>query len=1312
MANGQNIQNDFEVSYFDIKKGPWARVYDMHKDHNNFLWLATSLGLYRFDGREYKRYAKDSRKANTLPNNLIYTVCEDNYNRLWVAGFDFDLAYLDRSTDTFNKVYLDGFQEMGGHVFDIILGAEDQLLLLTRGAGLVEFANFGKPNNLLKYHFKELSFFSAKIDDEGKIWIGTNQGVYSITNPNDIEGTFKKELDFEGAIHSIEIYQDKILLGVTTGFYIYNLDTLKLKEIALPFYQNSPGIVRNGIAHVKDNKFWISIACKILEFDAGPETFMDNITTKSNNLPFAGYGTLLNFGNNQVISVFRKGLYLFDLNPPVFGNIGIYDLNDESTEWGSVLSILGDSGDLWYGKFEGGLSLRRDGKEYFFSLDDVHGKQQKGYPQVVCLAKDSIRNRIWFGGNFGLGYIDLDSFDPELPKLHIFSLSSKGMYYFPVYRISCIQADSNGMIWVGTSGQGIYNILELENGSFKINHLKATSQSIKNKLTNYPTSLLVNDKDLWVGTVGGGLLNLEVSPEYKSAEIVGHYTKSEDVQSICSDFILDMGLDVQGDLWISTFGGLSKYLGEGKFDSWIDVPNVSNPVFPSLLSDNQNNIWLTTYGEGLIKYNPKTDNFQQYGTTEGIKNFDWSSGKFKSDEGQLYFAGDFGVTYFDPEKVDAFVTEKNIYLSDIKGGVDNDQWGLNNFEQSPQFNLRYDEFPLQLHFSTLGYSAEELENLYYRIIPGNDGWSKMVGTDLQLIDLPAGKYSLEVSGSNFQGLWDKPPFMMQLDVTGPWWSSNWAKVVYLLLIVFSIFWLYRFLLSRKLALEESRKLKEVNDSMAHFYSGITHDFRTPITVILGITKYLKEIIPKTHTSNLNLIEKNASNLVHMVDNIIELSRNEKGVMDQQMIQGDIVPYILYLSSSYQTLAELKHINFEIEIRQQSIVMDFDRNYIKSILGNLLSNAIKFTPNGGKISLVVTRKANDLKIIITDSGIGVPLAEQNKIFEKYYQSKSASKISEKGSGIGLSLTKQYVEILKGTIKLESLPDVGTKVELSIPVHNLAEYSQDPLEAIEIVEQHKNENLKQFQELDRQKPNILVVEDHEDVRGYLRLILNKVYDVITAIDGEEGVELATTYIPDLIICDVMLPDIDGFQVTENLKSSTKTDHIPIVMLTAKAGHASKLNGFHKGADAYLTKPFDEKELFAVIEGLIKTRECLESKAAGLIPSQKNGYSESSQLNFVEEVNQTLIDNYQNSQFGPKELAEHLAMSDSQLYRKIKSAFKVSPVQYIRSFRLKRAKILLGNTNKSITEISYEVGFNDASYFSKVFKNEYGETPTKFQ
>lgn len=1311
LATSQNIQNDFEVSYFDIKKGPWARVYDMCKDHNNFLWLATSLGLYRFDGREYKRYAKDSRKANTLPNNLIYTVCEDNYNRLWVAGFDFDLAYLDRSTDTFTEVGLDGFQELGGHVFDIILGAEDQLLLLTRGAGLVEFANFGKPNNLLKYHCKDLIFFSAKIDGHGKIWLGTNQGVYSISNPNDIEGTFKKELELEGEIHSIEIYKNKLLLGTNLGFYMYNLDTSKLKEIELPFYQNSPGIVRNGIVPVEGSKFWISIACKILEFDAGPETFKDNITTTNNNLPFAGYGTLLNFGNNQIISVFRKGLYLFDLNPSTFGNIGIYDLNDEASEWGAVLSIFGDSGDLWYGKFEGGLCLRRDGKEYYCSLDGVHGKQQKGYPQVLCFAKDSIRNKIWYGGNFGLGYIDLDTFDPEFPKLNTFSGASKEWSLLGINRISCIQVDTNGMVWIGASGHGIYNIFEMENGSFEVNHLEATSQSIKNKLTNYPTSLLVNGKSLWVGTVGGGLLSLEVSSDNKSAEMLGHYTKSLDPQSICSDFIMDIVLDSQGDLWVSTFGGLSKYLGHGKFKSWQEIPNVSNPVFLSLLSDNQNNIWLTTYGEGLIKYNPKTDEFQQYGATEGIKNYDWSKGRFKGEDGRLYFAGDYGVTYFNPEDIDAFISKKRIYLSDIKGRKSDEQWALGT-ELSPQINLIHDQFPLQLHFSTLGYSTEELENLYYRITPGNDNWSKMVGTDLQLIDLPAGTYALEVNGGNYQGLWDKTPFAVQLDVTGPWWSSSLAKIIYLSLIIFGILLLYRFLLSRKLALEESRRLKEVNDSMTHFYSGITHDFRTPITVILGITNYLKGEIPKTYSPNLSLIEKSASNLVQMVDNIIELSRNEKGLMSQQMIQADIIAYILYLSSSYQTLAELKHINFNIDVKEEFVVMDFDKNYIKGILGNLLSNAIKFTPNGGKISLVVGREVGNLNITITDSGIGVPLEEQNRIFEKYYQSKNASKISEKGSGIGLSLTKQYVEILKGTIKLESLPDVGTKVELSIPIHNNAEYLQDFLECNREVDKDRNENLTQFQELDKQKPNILVIEDHEDVRTYLRLLLKDIYDVIMATNGEEGIELANTYVPELILCDVMLPDIDGFQVTENLKLGSKTDHIPIVMLTAKAGHASKLNGFHKGADAYLTKPFDEKELFAVIEGLLKTRECLENKSVGLTSSIKNGHLENSHLQFVEEVNQTLFSNYQDTKFGPKELAEHLAMSDSQLYRKIKAAFKVSPVQYIRSYRLKQAKALLGNTNKTITEISYEVGFNDASYFSKVFKSEYGQTPTKFQ
>ncbi len=525
-----------------------------------------------------------------------------------------------------------------------------------------------------------------------------------------------------------------------------------------------------------------------------------------------------------------------------------------------------------------------------------------------------------------------------------------------------------------------------------------------------------------------------------------------------------------------------------------------------------------------------------------------------------------------------------------------------------------------------------------------------------------------------------------------------------------------------MAVSENLRLKEVNQLKSSLYTNITHEFRTPLTVILGMADSLKSTLEKEELGStrksLQMIKRNGNNLLRLVNEMLDLAKLESGNMEMQPVRADVVPFIKYLCESFQSMAKASQIDLTVYSEIDELVMDFDANKMTTIISNLLSNAIKFTRSGGKIVVHLKKIAKTSEdhffMRVQDSGAGITEEAIPRIFDRFYQADGSSSRKGEGSGIGLALTKEFTELMGGTIEVNSSVGKGSEFNVQIPITNNAPKMVDVRPSTVLALYDESEIPIPFEEAmesDIQLPLLLIIEDNFDVAHYLKTCLQGKYEILHAADGIIGIETAFEKVPDIVICDVMMPGKDGYEVCATLKTDERTDHIPIIMLTAKVTVEDRITGLAHGADAYLAKPFNKVELFTRLNQLILLRkkmiQKLEQDGFGQFLKVK---AENSEAKFLKRTVKIIHEEMSDHSFGSRHLARKLLLSESQIYRKLKAITGKSTAIFIRSVRLQRAKELIQTTKSTISEIAYDIGFNDPSWFSRAFKEEFGFSPSE--
>ncbi|SOE22141.1 Signal transduction histidine kinase [Spirosomataceae bacterium TFI 002] len=791
--------------------------------------------------------------------------------------------------------------------------------------------------------------------------------------------------------------------------------------------------------------------------------------------------------------------------------------------------------------------------------------------------------------------------------------------------------------------------------------------------------------------------------------------------------IKSLELDRGEILWLATDEGLVKYdLLKGTYKIYTTKDGLCSNFTIGILSEADSCLWIST-NNGLTRFSKSNERFINFFEEEGIAKNEFNRRSFyKAKNGKMFFGGVKGVTSFFPKEVmEKYQTSQKLktvnlasysYYDSHKDSTFSNYFvsDVQSFEMESYFNN------YTFTFSTLDFREENSLRYRYMLEGFDNSWSEpQKNASITFNSLPAGNYTLRIKAIDINNRALSSDLILSIKIYPPWYWSWWAILIYIAIGLLLLAYLFKYFkknLENKqatvLKLKEAEQAKVLENFKSRFFTNITHEFRTPLTVILGMADNLKANLRSEDQHTLSLLEANSQKLLLFVNQLLDLSKLENASYEIALIQGDIVKHSKEVLESFAYhLANSSKKRFAFESSSNELIMDFDRDIIQKALINLVGNAFKFTQEGDEITVKLKQKENFLLITISDTGTGINTDKIPFIFDRFYQAGKNENVrpSRVGSGVGLAHTQELITLLNGTIEVKSSIGKGTSFIIKLPIQNNASFVKKGFISPQIkpAQEIAKSTFEVFEE-DSQKKNLLIVEDDADLAQYLTSILNPIYNIQVARNGQEGVNLALANIPDLIISDVMMPIKDGFELCDELKNNILTSHIPLTLLTAKSSSASRLEGLRYGANAYLSKPFVKEELLLVQQNLLNLRTENKEKYNNETIVIENEVDQK----FLKDLKEVVSENLANDSFGQKELGEKIGMSHSQLYRKLNGLLDTTPGNYIKTERLKLAANLLQTTSKNISEIAFEVGFSDAAYFTKTFKQEYKKSPSAFR
>lgn len=1332
LINGQAVR----FQHLNVDNGlSQNSITSMIQDSQGFIWFGTEYGLNKYDGYKVETFVPEGGSPGTLIGNEVWSILEDSKGRIWV-GTNEGVNIFDKNRYTFNK--LEAETEEG----DKLEGTVSYILEDDKGD--FWFGTFTQ------------GVFRLNVDQD-------RLTHYPITevDPNETAMSYR--------IWSIHINKNEILWATT-----WNKGLLRLNTRNGSFeYFNSENSELNTdqLGHLvprTDSTLWIGTrdGLRILNVYTGDIT--QTSVEELNNLAFIQ--DLLSDDHGRLwIATYGEGLFVYDSDSNALSHFSHDDADPRSLSNNFVLNVMQDSsGCIWAGTWTGGankycpdavkfdccqqqydienvFAIDGDDRHLFlgtygdgtYLLDKASGEIEKirsssettsGIGDNLVMAIEKGYDGEYWIGYQGAGFARFDLQSREFKFYTAGDGDSAGLNFNIVQRIL---VENEHQIWLGTAGGGV-NLFNPEDNSFRY----FTTQSNPSLSSDIITALLKDQRgNIWIGTQGGGVNVLD-----SSLERVIHYGSFPDSSNtLSSTHIWDLWEDREGIIWVATSFGLNALNPEtGEINRYTEASGLGNNWVYTILGDDNGRLWLSTNG-GLSVFDPSEKTFRNFDVHDGLQGNEFNANaKFKSNDGKIYFGGTAGFNAFYPDETLFNTREPKIVLTGLEilnkpvpiGEEKTDTYTVpKHISQLDELVLTHREQVISLEFAALHYVNPQKNRYRYKLEGFDEEW---IETDqrhyVTYTNLDPGDYTFRVRGSNSDGYWSTREATLSIRVLPPPWKTWWAYILYILLGSGVIFLITRTIIVReklkgelKLEQVELQKAQELDQIKSRFFAAISHELRTPLTLITAPIRELidNDTFGEKAGNTLRLVERNARRLLDLVNQLLDLSKLEAGKLKLSVSREDINGFLRIVVAPYHSLSKSSGVTFTSRISEESCMIYFDREKIEQIVTNLLSNAFKFTPSGGKVELEVDSSDQYLLIVVRDSGRGIPEDELNQIFERYYQIPySDESRASGGSGIGLSLVKELAELHHGSISVESVEGSQTTFTVTIPVSDSA-YSPEEIEPEKTiaVEKARTEVTKmsgsagEYHEKNHtDEPLVLVVEDNEDLREYICSRLSDSYSVEQAKNGNEGLEKAAL-IPDLIVTDLMMPEMDGLEMLRRIKSDPKTNHIPLIMLTAKADKESRIEGLDVGADHYVNKPFDMKELLVRVNSLMKQREITrEHYRREFISNPGADHILSADDRFLKRTMDVLRQNLSEPSFTVEQFADELSMSRVQLHRKLKAVLGCSATEFIREVRLKKAYRYLKENKGTVSEIAYEVGFNNLSYFSKCFKETFDMNPSE--
>jgi signal transduction histidine kinase/ligand-binding sensor domain-containing protein/DNA-binding response OmpR family regulator len=1360
---------DFRISTLNNTDGlSQNQVLCIYEDSKGLLWIGTQDGLNLYDGYKFKVFRHEPGNTNSLLDYAVNTICETDTGIFWIgtrAGLSkYDLRsgkfiHYIHNPDSSNSL-------VDNYVWEILKDSDGNLWIGTRN-GLSHFNP--STNTFTNYKHDPSASFSIShnfilsiVEDENKnIWIGGRGGLdrydmkqkklfnYKLfpEKPNDISLNGIMSLCFKNEI---------LWIGSYSGMYSINLKDLSEEKILIKKHKLN-GNVNQSVKSADDEH---------------EQHFVRSIFAGGDNTIWAGtYGT---------------GLIRYQ---PDTGKIKFYKSrsNSESISEDYLVSIHEDKqGVLWIGTSASGLNKFNRSSERFQTIiiPEIEGNEKSG---ISSLLEDRSGN-LWVGTLSG-NIVKVTNQFSENIVLRYYNTDKYLKTYFDPIEIRTFYEDKNGNIWVGSFGKGIYVI---DPGTDKIKRIIHDPNNPISIASDFIHCIFESaDGTIWVGTSAGGLNSF--NPFDDSFTHFRHDPKNK--KSISADEVTVVCEDNHGFIWAGTsVGGLNRFnRNTGEFEHFIhdvsDKNSISGNRVIYLYVDKKSNLWIGTFGGGLNRWIPEHNSFEYYSVKDGLpsniinyitedasgnlwittdkglcvfnvesklfKNYDvndglqgnelfHASGYASKVSRNIYIGGVNGLNIFNPDDLSIQSRLSNIVFTDFKifnkSVQPGEESGLKtNILYADEVTLSHDENFITFEFASLDFNNPDKNQYAYKMEGFNKDWIQAGNQRFATYtNLDPGEYVFHVKATNSNGVWNEEGISIRVVLLPPWWQTWWAYLFYAVFIISILYSLRQYEMKRvKLRNElqlkdfEARKLQEVDQLKSHFFANISHEFRTPLTLILGLLqKFENKTSEKKDLEDYGVMKRNAVKLLQLINQLLEFSKIESGKAKLAASESDIVIFVKRIFVSFASYAEQKKIKLQFNGKEfndktdEKINIFFDKDKMEKIVSNLVSNAVKYTPSGNEVDVKVFVQDNQLEIKVVNTGVTISKADLAHLFERYYKVHRSESGLFEGTGIGLALVKELVELHKGIISVSSEYDV-TDFSLKLPLGN------EHLKADEIFKHTEEKIVETFEtisgfEVSEEIPAtaedlviksgkdiILIVEDHSDLRKYIRENLTENYQVIEAANGKDGFEKAIEVIPDLIISDVMMPEMDGYTFCKKVKTSETTNHIPVILLTAKATTEDKLEGLELGADDYLIKPFNPEELKLRVRNLIKTREQLRQKfTSEMVLKPAEIVVPSLQVQFMKKLKDIIELNLEDEDFGVDKLSDEMGMSRSQLHRKLKAVTNQSTTEFIRNFRLQRAAQLILQDAGSMGEIAYKVGFNSQAYFNKSFQEVFGCSPSEYR
>lgn len=1307
----------YVMEYITTGQGlPHDYVTSIISDDLNVKWMGTENGLTKYNGYNFENI-KPGKNYKKLKNENIEVLFKDDDNIIWIGTKSGGISSLDvrnNSVKNFN------------HLIDT-----------------------GKKS--------ALNITAIAADGVGNIWIGTWEDGVFVINPN--KNKLIKHIKNNSIIHSI-IKDNHSNIWFTHFKTISKYDPSEDQIINY----NTGNFITNLILDVKRDKIWIGTTENKTSL-----FYFDFKTQKINSLETGVKSTfsktfLLDAKNRLWIGTWGKGLYRSNNDLTKFSKIELVSPNSGkiNTNYGTILNIHNDKNNqIWVATANGGVVKLIEGKGFKNASQIINPAVFNGDLNFSAIYKS--KNSLFVGTLDNGLYVGKDLTNlkliSEIERTKIIALyehenklyigSKTGFYIYDItqnkiiytnkkiLKATAFYVDKTNTLFIGTqqSGIAIVALRDIKNNqafTFYSDVLKGNYKIENNRITNIKEDSKGN---IWVGTYNGLHLFDTAKRKFNARSLL--------INDKLPSVIINSIAVKEDNIWLGTPSGLVKLVYENKKlaikGQLTKEDGLNSDFICAITFDAQSNLWFSTKTE-IVKYNEKQHFFISYGENDGVKTTSFNNRSFFNFENNLiFFGGIDNITYFNPDKIvknysvpQVIFTSLRVNNNLIQYPVAKDHHKIidKNFSYVDKMQLTHDDKFFSIGFITNDFSGKLNIKYRYKLEGYQNNWLYLQNqNEINFAGLNSGKYILKVSATRDNQKWSQPKKLVIQILNSPW-KSVWAILAYVVTSLLFLYFILKFyndqiILKNNLQIARIDKEKEVelNEAKLNFFTNISHEFRTPLTLIISPMSELMEspdLSPKV-LKKLSIIDQNANRLLNLINQLLDFRKAEYDLLQLTVSEGNIVRFSKEVYLYFREMAKSKDIKYKFKYSEEGIIFPFDRNKIEIVLCNLISNSIKYCSAGDTIIVEVTKQDNNCVISVKDTGIGMEANNLEKIFNRFFQIKSAESAKMIGSGIGLAFSKKIIELHKGTIEVTSEKNVLTEFTIKLPLYiNYKESEIDNnfinTDNIKGYATRLNENQQENLSINNKENSLLIIDDNPDILDYLKDILSDSYTIFLAKNGDEGFKTASTEIPDLIVSDVMMPGKDGITLCKELKSQIITSHIPIILLTARSSTVFEIQGLETGADDYITKPFNPTIIKARIASLLENRKKLRTILLNKIQFEPTlaeiEIDTNTESAFIHKAIILVENNLQNSDFSIESMVDELHMSQSTLYRKIKSLTGLSLTSFIRSIRLKKAAHLILIDDLNLSQIAYEVGFNDYKYFKISFEKQFKCLPSKYK